>query len=177
MPILQVVILAIVQGLTEFLPISSTAHLYLTSWLLGWNAEGLDFDIALHLGTLLAVIIYFFKDWLQIIAQGLGIRIGRDDELRHNRVLLWLLAIGTIPVGIAGLLFNKQAEGAWRNPFVISRMLILVGVLMWRAERIGRRQRDLASLGLPDAAAIGLAQALAVIPGTSRSGVTISLGL
>ena len=82
MPFVQVIALAVVQGLTEFLPISSTAHLYLTSWLLGWNAEGLDFDIALHIGTLLAVLIYFFKDWLQIIGQGLGMNVGGDEELR-----------------------------------------------------------------------------------------------
>src|SRR5215471_19093036 len=105
MPIYQVVILAIVQGFTEFLPISSTAHLYLTSWLLGWQAESLDFDISLHIGTLIAVLLYFFKDWVQIAAQGFGIRIGGDEDLRRNPALLWLLAGGTIPVGIAGLLF------------------------------------------------------------------------
>src|SRR5690348_12998487 len=119
MPILQVVILAIVQGLTEFLPVSSTAHLYLTSWLLGWQIEGLDFDIALHMGTLLAVLIYFARDWVQIVGQALGMNVSGDSELKHNRSLLWLLIIGTIPVGVAGLAFNKQAEGAWRNPFVI----------------------------------------------------------
>jgi undecaprenyl-diphosphatase len=177
MPILQVIVLAVVQGLTEFLPISSTAHLYLTSWLFGWNAEGLDFDIALHIGTLLAVIIYFFKDWLQIIGQGLGMRVGNDEELSHNRGLLWLLAIASVPVGIAGVVFGKEAEGAWRNPYVIGGMLILVGVLMWLAENAGRRQRDLASVTGLDAVAIGIAQALAVVPGTSRSGVTISAGL
>src|SRR3954452_4976941 len=106
MPLLQVIVLALVQGLTEFLPISSTAHLYLTSWLLNWQVEGLDFDIALHLGTLLAVLIYFAKDWVQIIGQGLGISIGTDPELRQNRMLLWLLVIATIPVGVFGLLFN-----------------------------------------------------------------------
>jgi undecaprenyl-diphosphatase len=177
MPILQVIVLAVVQGLTEFLPISSTAHLYLTSWLLGWNAEGLDFDIALHIGTLLAVIIYFFKDWLQIIGQGLGMSVGSDDELRHNRGLLWLLAIGTIPVGVAGVVFGKQAEGAWRNPFVIGAMMIAVGILMWVAENGARLQRDLSSVNTPDSVVIGLLQALAVVPGTSRSGVTISGGL
>ena len=113
MPILQVIVLAVVQGLTEFLPVSSTAHLYLTSWLLGWNVEGLDFDIALHMGTLLAVVLYFFRDWMQIVGQGLGLKVGRDDELLHNRALLWLIAAATVPVGIAGLLFNKQAEGSW----------------------------------------------------------------
>src|SRR5438034_11380845 len=98
MPLMQVIVLAVVQGLTEFLPVSSTAHLYLTSWLLGWNTESLSFDIMLHLGTLLSVLIYFFRDWLQIAAQGFGIRIGGDHELEHNPMLLWLLVIGSVPV-------------------------------------------------------------------------------
>ena len=177
MPLLQVIVLAVVQGLTEFLPISSTAHLYLTSWLFGWQLEGLDFDIALHIGTLLAVLLYFARDWVQIIAQGFGVRMKGDEEIKHNHMLLWLLAIGTVPVGIAGLLFNKQAESTWRNPFVIGGMLIAVGVLMYLAENAGRRQRDLSSIDLPDAVTIGVAQALAVVPGTSRSGITISAGL
>jgi len=177
MPLLQVIVLAVVQGLTEFLPISSTAHLYLTSQLFGWQLEGLDFDIALHIGTLLAVLLYFARDWVQIVAQGFGIRMKGDDELQLNHMLLWLLAIGTIPVGVAGLVFNKQAETTWRNPFVIGGMLIAVGVVMYLAENAGRRLRDLSSLNLPDAVTIGVAQALAVVPGTSRSGITISAGL
>jgi undecaprenyl-diphosphatase len=177
MPLLQVIVLALIQGLTEFLPVSSTAHLYLTSWLFGWQLEGLDFDIALHIGTLLAVLLYFARDWVQIIAQGFGIRMKGDEELKHNHMLLWLLVIGTIPVGIAGLVFNKQAETTWRNPFVIGGMLIAVGVLMYLAENAGRQQRDLSSVHLPDAAIIGAAQALAVVPGTSRSGITITAGM
>ena len=177
MPLLQVIVLAVVQGLTEFLPISSTAHLYLTSWLFGWQVEGLDFDIALHIGTLLAVLLYFARDWVQIIAQGFGILMNGDEELKHNHMLLWLLAIGSIPVGIAGMIFKEQAETTWRNPFVIGGMLIAVGVLMYLAENAGRQQRDLSSINLPDALTIGAAQALAVVPGTSRSGVTISAGL
>lgn len=177
MPIAQVIILAVVQGLTEFLPISSTAHLYLSSWLLGWTPEALDFDIALHMGTLLAILIYFLPDWIQIVAQGFGLRIGHDEQLKHNHMMLWLLAIGSIPVGLAGLAFNKQAEGPWRNPFVMGVMLVVVGVLMWFAERAGRGMRDLGSLNVPDALVIGLSQALAIVPGTSRSGITISAGL
>ena len=177
MPLLQVIVLAVVQGLTEFLPVSSTAHLYLTSWLLGWHTEALDFDIALHIGTLLAVLLYFLRDWLQILAQGLGMSFGRDVELKRNRMMLWLLAIATIPVGVFGFVFNRQAETTWRNPLVIGVMLVAVGVLMWLAERAGRMRRDLSSLDLPDAAIIGLAQALSIVPGTSRSGITISAGL
>ena len=177
MPIYQVIVLACVQGLTEFLPVSSTAHLYLTSWLLGWKTESLTFDIALHLGTLLAVLVYFFRDWVQIIAHGFGLRYGRDEELERNSGLLWLLAIGTIPVGVAGLLFNKQVEGAWRNPWVIGSMLVIIGVLMGIAEWSGRKTRDMAGVNLVDASTIGIAQALAVVPGVSRSGITITAGL
>jgi undecaprenyl-diphosphatase len=177
MPIYQVIVLALVQGFTEFLPVSSTAHLYLTSWLFGWQLEGLDFDIALHIGTLLAVLIYFGRDWFQVIAQGFGVRMEGDEELRLNHMLLWLLAIASIPVGIAGVVLNKYAEGAWRNPYVIGVMLILVGIMMYQAENEGKKQRELSSVNLPDALTIGIAQALAVVPGTSRSGITITAGL
>ena len=177
MPIVQVVVLAIVQGFTEFLPISSTAHLYLSSWLLGWQTESLDFDIMLHLGTLVAVLLYFFRDWVQIVGQGLGVAVGSDKELEQNRALLWLLAIGSLPIGAVGLLFNKQAESTWRNPFVMGVMLVVIGVLMWVAERSGRRERDLGSVNFADSVWIGISQALAVVPGCSRSGITISTGL
>jgi undecaprenyl-diphosphatase len=177
MPIYQIIVLGIVQGLTEFLPVSSSAHLYLTSWLLGWKTEALDFDIMLHLGTLAAVLLYFAGDWVQIIAHGFGFRMGHDEALNHNRGLLWLLAAGSIPVGVAGLLFEKQADTSLRNPVVMGTMLILVGLLMWMAENSGRMVRDLSMVTLSDSLSIGLAQALAVIPGTSRSGITITAGL
>jgi undecaprenyl-diphosphatase len=177
MPLLQVIVLALVQGLTEFLPVSSTAHLFLTSKLLGWNTESLSFDIILHVGTLIAVLLYFFRDWLQIVGQAFGVQIGHDEELKHNRGLLWLLVLGSIPVGIAGLALGKYAEGAWRNEFVIGGMMIAIGILMWIAEGAGRRVRDMGALNFVDSAVIGLFQALAVVPGTSRSGVTISAGL
>ncbi len=177
MPVAHVIILAIIQGLTEFLPISSTAHLYLTSWLLGWKTESLDFDISLHLGTLLAILLYFFPDWIQIVSQGFGLHVGHDEQLKHNHMLLWLLALGSIPVGVAGLLFNRQAEGPWRNPYVMGSMLVAIGVFMWIAERSGRNVRDLGSLNLPESLVVGVSQSLAIVPGTSRSGVTISTGL
>jgi undecaprenyl-diphosphatase len=177
MPLYQVVILAIVQGLTEFLPISSTAHLHLTTWLLGWQAESLSFDVMLHVGTLVALVLYFIRDWIQIVGQGFGMHVGHDEQLKQNRSLLWLLVIGTVPIGIAGLLFKNEAEGAWRTPWVMGAMLIAIGILMGIAEKVSRRLRDLSTLYLPDALAIGIAQALAVVPGTSRSGITISAGL
>jgi undecaprenyl-diphosphatase len=177
MPIYQVVVLAIVQALTEFLPISSTAHLVLIPWLFGWKDGGLTFDVALHAGTLVAVIIYFFQDWVQIIAQGFGLHFGRDQDLKQNRNLLWLLAIASIPIGIIGYLFDKQADTTWRQPYVIGTMLILVGIVMWIAEKRRIGSKSMSTIQMSDGIAVGLAQAVAVIPGTSRSGATISAGL
>jgi undecaprenyl-diphosphatase len=181
MPLYQVIVMAVVQSLTEFLPISSTAHLTLVPRLLGWtNPElnSLDFDIALHLGTLAALIIYFFRDWTQLIGQGFGLlKTGRDPAIAQNRNLLWLLAAATIPVGIFGYLFKDQAEGPWRDSFVIGTMLIVVGIVMYLAERAGHFKKDLSHVSFTDSILIGLSQALAIVPGVSRSGITISTGL
>ena len=177
MPLYQVVVLAIVQGITEFLPVSSTAHLTLAPWLLHWPDPGLSFDIALHVGTLAAILIYFFRTWVQVIAGGFGIRYGADPDLQKNPRLLWYIALGTIPVGVCGYLFNKQAESTWRSPFVIGTMLVVVGIVMAIADRLSRRRKEMDQVGLADSIWIGLAQALAIIPGTSRSGITISAGL
>src|SRR5215469_8948110 len=126
MPLFQVVVLALIQGITEFLPVSSTAHLALAPWLLGWHDPGLTFDIALHVGTLAAVLAYFYRDWLQVIAHGCGIRYGDDEVLRSNPRLLWLLAVGSVPAGVVGFLFEKRAESNWRSPFVIGAMMAAV---------------------------------------------------
>jgi undecaprenyl-diphosphatase len=177
MPIAHAVVLAIIQALTEFLPVSSTAHLILIPWLVGWNDGGLTFDVALHAGTLAAVIIYFFRDWVQIIGQGFGLNIGRDPDLKQNRNLLWLLAAASIPIGIVGYLFDKQADTAWRQPYVIGTMLIVVGIVMWLAERRRVGSKSMNTIQFSDGIVVGLAQAVSVIPGTSRSGATISAGL
>jgi len=177
MPIYQVVVLAIVQALTEFIPVSSTAHLALVPWLFGWKDPGLTFDIALHTGTLVAVLLYFFRDWIQIIAQGLGLNIGTDPELKQNPKLLWLLAAASIPIGVLGYVFNKQAETVWRTPYVIGTMLIVIGILMWIAERSSHGNKTMHLVSAGDSMWIGLAQTLAIIPGTSRSGITITAGL
>jgi undecaprenyl-diphosphatase len=177
MPIAHAIVLAIIQALTEFLPVSSTAHLILIPWLVGWDDGGLTFDVALHAGTLAAVIIYFFRDWVQIIAQGFGLNIGHDPDLKQNRNLLWLLAVASIPIGIIGYLFDKQADTVWRRPYVIGTMLIVVGIVMWIAERRRIGGKTLNTISFADGIAVGLAQAVSVIPGTSRSGATISAGL
>ncbi|MBK5291570.1 MAG: undecaprenyl-diphosphate phosphatase [Acidobacteriia bacterium] len=177
MPLIQVVVLALLQGITEFLPISSSAHLALAPWLLGWKDQGLAFDIALHAGTLLAVLLYFFRDWVQIIAQGLGFRTGFDPELKRNPNLLWLLAAGSIPIGVAGLLLKDFVESTLRTPMVMGGMLIAVALVMELADRAGRQHKSIDHVSMIDTITIGFAQVLALVPGTSRSGITIAAGL
>jgi undecaprenyl-diphosphatase len=177
MPLYQVIVLAVIQALTEFAPVSSSAHLEVAPWLFGWKDPGLTFDVALHAGTLAAILIYFFKDWVQIIGQGLGLRAGTDPQLKQNRALLWLLAIASIPIGVIGFLFNKQAESTWRNPYLIGTMLIVIGIVMWMAERRGAGTKPMSQINWADGLSIGIAQALAVVPGTSRSGITITAGM
>ena len=178
MPLLHAIILGIIQGLTEFLPVSSSAHLAVIPWLLGWHDQGLSFDIALHVGTVLAVIAYFFRDWIQIIAEGFGMNMGSDPAIRRNPKLLWLLVLGSVPAGIAGLLVKDLAENVWRNnQYLIGSMLILVGLFMWWADHQGSRKKDLGNVSPADSLTIGAAQALALVPGVSRSGITICAGL
>jgi undecaprenyl-diphosphatase len=183
MPLLHAIVLGIVQGLTEFLPISSSAHLIIIPWILGWDDGGLTFDVALHAGTLVAVVLFFFRDWVQIVGQGLGLRFGRDPALQKNRGLLWLLAAGTIPGAIAGFLFEKKIDALFHDPatgphpYIIATAAIVIGLVMWLADSAGRKQKDISHVSAVDALTIGIAQALAIIPGVSRSGVTISAGL
>jgi undecaprenyl-diphosphatase len=174
MPLYQAIVLAIIQGLTEFLPVSSTAHLAIVPQLLHWTDPGLGFDVALHVGTLAAVLLYFFRDWVQIVANGLGFsyRGARPDENSHS--LLWFLILGTIPAGLAGLAFQKYAEHAWRSPYVIGSTLIGVGLIMYAVDKGGGEKNGLDQMSWFDAIIIGIAQAFAIIPGVSRSGITIT---
>jgi undecaprenyl-diphosphatase len=174
MPIYQAIILAIVQGLTEFLPISSTAHLAVIPQVLGWKDPGLGFDVALHVGTLAAIFIFFFRDWVQIIANGLGLSYRGSIPDERSRYLLWFLAVGTIPVLIAGAALKKYAEGPWRNLYVIGPVMIIIGIVLWIADRVGQEKTGLDEMSWSDALTIGIAQALAVVPGVSRSGITIT---
>jgi len=178
---IQVVIYGIVQGLAEFLPISSSAHLEVLPRLMNWPDPGLEFDIALHVGTLVAVLGYFWKDWVQIIAHAFGIKtsIQASDhlELERNPLLLWLLVLGTLPGAAFGYYFKEKAEGEWRNLMLIGVMMIVFGIVMWVAEKIGRQKRDLSGVNWVDALIIGCSQALAAVPGVSRSGITLSAGL
>ena len=165
----QAFILGMVQGLTEFLPVSSSAHLVLVPWLLGWNDPGLAFDVALHLGTLLALLIYYWREWANMM-----LSIVRPDPA--SRRLLMLLIVASIPGAIIGLLLEKQAETVFRSPALIACTLALMGLVLWIADVKAPQHKDMAGLGFGDAILIGLSQALAIIPGVSRSGSTITAG-
>jgi len=180
MPLFQAVILALVQAFTEFLPVSSTAHLVLFPWLLHWPDPGEAFDVALHAGTLLAVILYFFKDWLTLLVCGLGGSYPKSapaEEIAQHRRMFWYMVVGTIPGGILGKLFDKQIEEHLRTPAIIGVSMILVALLMWWADSKATQARKLEQSNLGDAIGIGVAQAVALWPGVSRSGITITAGL
>jgi undecaprenyl-diphosphatase len=171
MDIVQAVVLGIVQGLGEFLPISSSAHLVLCPWLFKWEDPGLTFDIALHLGTLIAVVLYFWKDWLNIIYKGLT----QPKEAQGK--LLWYLVLATIPGAAIGFLLEQKAETVFRNPVLIACMLILLGVILFVVDKKGKKQIDVDHVSLKTSFLIGLSQALAIIPGVSRSGITMTMAL
>jgi len=172
---LQIVILAILQGLTEFLPISSSAHLVLLPSLLSWPEHGLVFDVAVHFGSLLAVVYYFRHEvWRMICA---WIRSLGGGEADQDSLLAWWVIIGTLPVIAIGFMFQHSIESVLRAPWIIAAASIIFGLLLWLADRGAIRQRDEYSLTLKDVLIIGCSQVLALIPGTSRSGITITLGL
>ncbi len=188
MPLYQAIVLGIVQGLTEFLPVSSSGHLILVRDLLHWSDPGLAFDVALHAGTLVAVLIYFAGLWIRILraAFGANIRIDSEsgdtsplspEELRQQRWLLWLLVLGTVPGAIIGKLFEKQAEETFRQPALVASMMILVALIMWWAEKASSYRKSLSQTGVADALTVGIAQAAAIVPGVSRSSSTIAAGL
>lgn len=172
---LQVIVLAIVQGLTEFLPISSSGHLVLVPAVFGWTDQGLTFDVAVHFGSLAAVCVYFRSDLSGLIRGALRIAAG-NGESPESRMALYIIA-GTIPAAIGGLAFAGWIEANLRDPRVIVFTLSGYGLLMALADRLGRHERIMPNLQLKDAVIVGVAQALALVPGTSRSGVTISVAL
>lgn len=170
MIVLHAIILGIVQGLGEFLPISSSAHLVLIPWLFHWNDPSLNnltFDVALHMGTLLAVVLYFGKDWIKLLKA--AFRKGASEEKR----IFWFLVVATIPGGLFGLAFEKQAENAFRKPLLIGVMMIIMGIILYLADH-KPRIRTMETMTLADSLWIGLSQALAIIPGVSRSGSTMT---
>jgi undecaprenyl-diphosphatase len=182
----QALVLGLVQGLTEFIPVSSSAHLIIVPWLLGWPDPGLAFDAALHLGTLLAVLGYFARDWVVLSRAFLASVVERNFNPDHNRLLAWLVLVGSIPGALAGLLLDGPVEAFFHSPGAIhntSALLFMAALILglaaalWLAEAVARHTRSVQTLGWRDAILIGLAQASALLPGVSRSGATITAGL
>jgi undecaprenyl-diphosphatase len=171
---IEAIVLAIVQGLSEFLPISSSGHLILVPHFAGWEDQGLAFDVAVHVGTLFAVVAYFRQQLLAMARAWFG--SFRRGPLSPDARLAWCVLVATIPVGLAGLLFAGWIEENLRNPVFVAFTLSGFGLLMWLADHFGRQQRDEYTIGWRDALLIGAAQALSLMPGTSRSGVTMTLG-
>lgn len=180
MDLLRAAVLGIVQGLSEFLPISSSGHLILVPALFRWPDQGLAFDVSLHAGTLVALLVYFWRDWYDMAAAAL-------DDLGARRLaparwspptrLLALLALGSVPAALAGLALQSWIEDNVRQPWLVAILLGAFGVVMLAADRFSRRERGFHCLGVRDAVLVGLAQAAALIPGVSRSGATITAGL
>jgi undecaprenyl-diphosphatase len=174
---LEAVVLGITQGLTEFLPVSSTAHLRIVPAFVGWDDPGALFTAVIQLGTMLAVVIFFWRDLVRIVRTWLSSL--RHPELRStlDARMGWYVIVATIPIGIFGLAFRNQIENGARNLYLIGTTLIALGLLLLLAERVGRRVRELENVGIRDALWIGFGQALALVPGVSRSGATITAAL
>lgn len=175
MELLHLIALALLQGFTEFLPISSSAHLILLPMFGGWQDQGLAFDVAVHVGTLLAVVTYFRRELLAM-TRDWSASVVRREQVGESR-LAWAVLWGTVPVGLAGFLFEDFIETALRSPLVIAVTTLVFGVLLGWADWYGRRQRTEHQLRWVDVLFIGVAQAIALIPGTSRSGITMTAGL
>lgn len=175
MTLFEIIILAIIQGLTEFLPISSSAHLILPSAVFGWHNQGLAYDVAVHVGSLLAVMIYFRKDILRLLAA--WFKHGFSQQQNSDSKLAWWVILATIPAIIVGFILKDFVEVYGRSALVIASTTIIFGLLLWYADRKASMQKTIEQITWKNALFIGIAQAIAVIPGTSRSGITMTAGL
>jgi undecaprenyl-diphosphatase len=175
--VIQALVMGIVQGLTEFLPVSSSGHLIVVPFLLGWNdafINSLAFSVMLHMGTLLALLVYFRTDWLRLVPAGLATIRDRSFHDDEDRRLAWLLVAATIPAAIVGFLLNDIIETSFRSVGLVAVTLVIGGLILLIADRFGARSRSIEDVTFPIAVGIGAAQALALIPGISRSGISIS---
>jgi undecaprenyl-diphosphatase len=173
--IFQAIVLGVIQGLSEFLPISSSAHLALTPWLFGWQHPGLAFDVALHLGTLIALVWFFWQEWMTLARAFFSIVRKRRIETESERRFAFV-TVATIPGGLAGYFLQSYAKTVFRTPALIAVMLIVMGIILWAVDRYAPQHRGLPEMRLRDAVLVGLAQMFAIIPGVSRSGSTITAG-
>ena len=175
--LIQGLVMGIVQGLTEFLPISSSGHLIIVPYLLGWNdpfITSLAFSVILHIGTLVALLVFFRADWIRLVPAGLAAIRDRSFRADTDRRLAWLLVTATIPGAIAGFLLNDLIEERFRDVGLVALMLVVGAVILWLADRWGARTKGVEDVTFPQAAGFGAAQAIALVPGISRSGISIS---
>lgn len=180
MDIFQSTILGVVQGLGEFLPISSTAHLVLVPYFFNWCDPGLAFDVALHVGTLIAVVAFFWKDWIDIFKSASNDALHTKYQILNTKYpakLLWLLVIASVPGAIFGFFLESYAENIFRNPLIIAFTLSVVGLILFLVDKYAAHKKDIKDISIKDAILIGLSQAVAIIPGVSRSGATMTTGL
>ncbi len=178
--LIQAIVMGIVQGLTEFLPISSSGHLILAPYLLSWHdpfITSLAFSVVLHMGTLAALLVYFWRDWVRLVPAGLAAIRDRSFRGDPDRRLAWLILVTMPPAIVAGVLLNDFFEEQVRQPVLVALMLVIGGAILWSADRLGRKAEGMEHLGFGGAFAIGCAQAIALVPGISRSGISISAGL
>lgn len=173
----QAVVLGAVQGATEFLPVSSSAHLLIFRWFFNWNDPGLAFDVILHLGTLIAVIGYFLKDWVRLFSAFFYTSILNKRKNSFENKLFWMIMIGTIPGAIAGFLLEDKVEKNLRYPLWVASFLVIMGFVLFISERFSKKGKVLEKLNWCDAIIIGLAQAIAIAPGVSRAGITLAVGM
>lgn len=171
---MQSLILGIVQGLTELLPISSSAHLNLIPWIFNWEGLSDSFDVALHFGTLLAIGLYFFKDWIALIKGGYNLAVKKEKSIEGR--MFWFIVIATIPGGLIGFLLDHFLEDSLKHPLIIATVLIVMGIVLYVADKKSKSEISYEKMGLKETFLIGLSQALAFIPGVSRSGATMSMG-
>jgi undecaprenyl-diphosphatase len=177
--VLQALVMGIVQGLTEFLPVSSSGHLVIVPYLFGWDdpfINSLAFSVMLHMGTLIALLVYFRADWVRLVPAGFAAIRDRSLQDDPDRRLAWLLLAATIPAAIVGFLLNDLIETSFRQVGLVAVTLVIGGVILWLADHLSPRTKDIGDVTFPVAFAIGVAQALALIPGISRSGISISAG-
>jgi undecaprenyl-diphosphatase len=177
MNLLQAVVLGVVQGVTEFLPISSTAHLRIVPALLGWGDPGAAFSAIIQLGTVAACIIYFWKDMLRLATAFFRALAAKDPFGTADARLAWCVIVGTLPVGVVGWLLKKSIETSWRSLYIIATSMTVLALVLFLAERLAQHRREVAQMTLKDGLIIGLCQAVALIPGSSRSGTTLTGGL
>ena len=177
MELLQAIVLGTIQGLGEFLPISSSGHLILVPWFFGWTDQGLAIDVALHFGTLIAVLLYFGKDWVAILMTAFRRNVAGPFGMSYPSSFLWLLVVATIPGAVAGYVLEDYAETVFRNPLLVATTLSIVGYLLFWSDKHLHARKKLQEISWADTLVIGMAQALAIIPGVSRSGSTITAAL